>query len=94
MGDLAIAVDSECRLVFADADVAQAEVPAGEDLVTTHSGRISLAELVEEELLLAMPLVALHGEGTGCAAQAAADSPAAGEPKQRPFAGLRDLMKD
>ena len=57
MGDLAIAVDSECRLVFADTDAASAEAPAEEEWVTTHGGRISLAELIEEELLLAMPLV-------------------------------------
>ncbi|HJS22424.1 MAG TPA: YceD family protein [Steroidobacteraceae bacterium] len=94
MGDLAIAVDTECRLVFADADAANAEASIEEELVTTHGGRISLAELVEEELLLAMPLVAVHGEGSGCSTQAAAGVQAAGEPKQRPFAGLRDLLKD
>ena len=94
MGDLAIAVDAECRLVFADTDSADAQVPAEEELVTTHGGRISPAELIEEELLLALPLVAMHAEGTECSMQAAAPAPAAGEPKQRPFAGLRDLMKD
>ena len=94
MGDLAIAVDSACRLVFSEVDAADAEVPADEELVTTKAGRISLAGLIEEELLLAMPLVAMHGEGTGCAAQAAPEAEAADEPKQRPFAGLRDLMKD
>jgi uncharacterized protein len=94
MGDLGIDVDSECRLVFADTEAADAAAPADEELVGTHGGRISLAELVEEELLLAMPLVALHGEGTGCSRQAAAGAQAAGEPTQRPFAALRDLMKD
>jgi uncharacterized protein len=94
MGDLAIAVDSECRLVFADTEAADAEVPSDEDWVTTHGGRVSLAELIEEELLLAMPLVAMHGEGTGCAIQAGPQPQTRGEPKQRPFAGLRDLMKD
>ena len=94
MGDLAIAVDSECRLVFADTDATSAEAPAEEEWVTTHGGRISLAELIEEELLLAMPLVAMHGEGTACARQAEPQAQTTGEPKQRPFAGLRDLMKD
>jgi uncharacterized protein len=94
MGDLAIAVDAECRLVFADRDTADAQVPAEEELVATHGGRISLAELIEEELLLAMPLVAMHGEGTGCATRAGPEPQTTGEPKQRPFAGLRELMKD
>jgi hypothetical protein len=36
----------------------------------------------------------MHGEGTDCSMQAAAEASAASEPKQRPFAGLRELMKD
>src|SRR5262245_13966453 len=94
MSDMVLDVDSQCRLLFADTEAADAAVPPDEELVSTHAGRISLAELIEEELLLAMPLVALHGEGTGCSAQAAAGAQSAGEPTQRPFAGLRDLMKD
>ena len=94
MGDLAIAVDAECRLVFADSEIADAELPAAGELVTTHGGRISLAELIEEELLLAMPLVAMHGEGTGCATPAGPADKMTGERTQRPFAGLRELMKD
>ena len=37
-------------------------------------GRISVGELVEEELLLALPIVPLHGEASECAVQA--DAPA------------------
>ena len=92
MGELALAVDAPCRLVFAEEDAADA-VPADEELMTTRGGRISLAELVEEELLLALPLVPRHGEGTECSMRAAGQAPAADERKQRPFAGLRDLMK-
>jgi uncharacterized protein len=94
MDELAIDVDSACRLVFAETDESDTQVPAEGELVTTHGGRISLAELLEEELLLSMPLVAMHGEGTDCSMQAAAEASAASEPKQRPFAGLRELMKD
>ena len=64
------------------------------ELVVTRGGRISLAELVEEELLLALPLAPMHGEGQGCSVKPAAESGPASEPKQRPFAGLRELMKD
>ncbi len=94
MGELAVPVDSTCRLVFADADEAGTQVPGEEELVVTHDGRISLAELVEEELLLALPLVATHGEGAGCSLQPAPGMGNAGEPRQRPFASLRELMKN
>ena len=94
MGELALPIDAACRLVFADQDTADAPVPADEELMTTHGGRISLTELIEEELLLALPLVPMHGEGTECSMRATAPAPAADERKQRPFAGLRDLMKD
>jgi uncharacterized protein len=94
MGELAIRIDVPCRLVFVAEDAADAAVPADEELMTTHGGRISLAELVEEELLLALPLVPMHGEGTECSRRAVPQTPVADERKQRPFAGLRDLMKD
>lgn len=92
MNELAVAVDSACRLVFADTDDVQ--VPGDDELVVTRGGRISLAELVEEELLLALPLAPMHSEGQGCSIKPAAEAKAAREPKQRPFAGLRELMKD
>lgn len=94
MGEVAIAVDAECRLVFADSESAVMQVAADRELVTTQGGRISLAELVEDELLLALPLVAVHSEGTGCASQSSTDAKTDSESKQRPFAGLRELMKD
>lgn len=94
MDELAVAVDSACRLVFADTDADEVQVPEEDELVVTRGGRISLAELVEEELLLALPLVPMHGEGQACSMKPAAGAQPASEPKQRPFAGLRELMKD
>lgn len=94
MDEVAIPVDAECRLVFADTEALNMQVAAGHELVTTRDGRISLAELVEDELLLALPLVAVHGTGTGCASQSSADVGTDGDSRQRPFARLRELMKD
>jgi len=91
---VAVPVDTECRLIFAEQEPVDLQLPADYELVTTHGGRISLAELVEDELLLALPLVAMHGEGSGCRPQPSGESKAAGEPTQRPFAGLRGLMRD
>ena len=79
-------------LVASEADVAR--VPAELEPVLAPGGRISIGELVTEELLLTLPIVALHGEGEPCAASPT--ETAAGEQAQdmhKPFARLADLLK-
>jgi uncharacterized metal-binding protein YceD (DUF177 family) len=68
--------------------------------VTAPGGRLALEEFVEDELLLALPLVPMHATPAECALQlaaaaadSAADAPPAARPTQRPFAELRDLLK-
>ena len=58
--------------------------------VLAAGGRTSIAQLLTEELLLALPIVPLHEESAQCAA--AEDAPPSGE-THRPFAGLADLLK-
>jgi uncharacterized protein len=94
LGEVSLPVEAECRLVFAEGEQATVEAPMGYDMAMTHGGRITFAELAEDELLLALPLVALHGEGSACAPQPAAKATPEKAPTQRPFAGLRELMKD
>lgn len=94
LGEVPIAVDTACRLVFVEGDTAKVQDTPGYDVVMMQGGRASLAELVEDELLLALPLVAMHGEGTSCLSRSGADSRTEDESRQRPFAGLRELMKD
>ena len=89
-------VESESRLAF----VAQedAPLPADHEPVVGDPRRVDLAALVEEELLLAVPLIARHAPGEQCGLPAQAGSresepaPVAQE-MRRPFAGLKDLMK-
>lgn len=89
-------VESESQLAF----VAQedATLPADHEPVVGDPRRVDLAALVEEELLLAVPLIARHAPGEECGLPAQAGSreseptPAAQE-MRRPFAGLKDLMK-
>ena len=86
-----VAVDAHGRLVFVESEEAAAGLPASHDPVTMSNGRVSLPDLVEEELLLALPLIPAHPD-EGCRQEPQAeDSQAA--PTQRPFAGLRELMK-
>ena len=59
-------------------------------------GRISIGELVEEELLLTLPIVPLHEEATLVTSlhRCAARGDAAREPEtQKPFAQLAELLK-
>jgi len=68
-------------------------VPAELETILAPDHRISLRDLVEEELLLALPLVALHPQPACGAATAAAGPSAPAEDRQRPFAGLSELLK-
>lgn len=87
-------LESASRLAFVASD--QVPVPAEYEAVTCDPHRLDLAALVEDELLLALPLIARHAPGEACAlpdaaaAQAVEDGPAA---TRRPFAGLKDLLK-
>jgi uncharacterized protein len=90
-------LESTARLAFVGDDVAEATVPEGYEAVAVLRGRVDLAALVEDELLLSLPVVALHGEGTRCAG---AGRPAENREREqpaaethRPFAQLQELMK-
>ena len=90
---LNLEIDARVALVASEADVAR--VPAELEPVLAPGGRISIGELITEELLLTLPIVALHGEGAACAAvppDTAADAGRA-EDTHKPFARLAELMK-
>jgi len=63
-------------------------VPAETETVLAPEGRIRLIDLIEEELLLALPLVPMHEGEAG--EDATVD---AAQPVQRPFAQLGELLK-
>ncbi len=92
--ELAIDCTSHVALITAEADAA--EVPEQLEPVLAREGRISAAELVEEELLLALPIVPLHEQLRDCAVPASAPLVADEAPEhvsQRPFEGLAELLK-
>ena len=85
---------TQVALILAEADAAQ--VPEELEPVLAREGRISAGELVEEELLLALPIVPLHEELSECAVPASAPLVAGEAPEhvtQRPFEGLGDLLR-
>lgn len=92
--ELALESTTEVALILAEADAA--EVPDELEPVLARSGSISAGELVEEELLLALPIVPLHDERGECAVPPAAPLLAEEAPEhvtQRPFEGLGDLLR-
>ena len=71
-----------------------ARVPLEREPVLAPGGRISIGELLTEELLLLLPIVPLHEDRERCASESAAAGPAAAAGEiHRPFANLADLFK-
>src|SRR5262249_18497786 len=91
---LDVVVDSTTRLglVADEADVGT--IPEDLEPVLAPEGRISIGELVEEELLLALPIVPLHEEECAVAPSVplARDEPEE-QTTQRPFEQLGELLK-
>jgi uncharacterized protein len=80
-------LEGSSEIEFAGSEDVEATDPQREVYVM-KDGLVSLRELAEEELLLALPIVAAHDAANECggATVAAAD-------RTRPFAGLKDLLK-
>jgi uncharacterized protein len=94
MQPMSVPVDTVVRVALMASEDDVARVPADLEPVQAPGGRISIGELVTEELLLALPIVALHDAGESCAAApAAAGTVAAGPETHKPFARLADLLK-
>ncbi len=77
------------------------EEPGGYEPVVADPGRLDLGWLVEEQVLLALPLVPMHEPGS-CGETAPIPAPLeAGEPgesaqrdsRQKPFQNLRDMLR-
>jgi uncharacterized protein len=92
LGPLRRTLESASRLAFADEGAP--ELPSNYEAIGSDPRKLDLAALVEDELLLALPLIPLHDAGERCVGPGAKDEseePAAG--MRRPFAGLKDLLK-
>jgi len=72
-------------------------VPGGYEPLLGDAEQLSVAEVIEEQVLLGLPLVPLHETAAECGAVAAAPDVAEDEPAvdetQRPFANLRELLE-
>ena len=96
MQTMELSIDSTSHVALIAAEADAAEVPEELEPVLARDGRISAGELVEEELLLALPIVPLHEELRDCAVSPSAPLVSGEAPEhvsQRPFEGLGDLLK-
>jgi uncharacterized protein len=91
LGPLRRKLESASRLAFAEEGAP--ELPSDYEAIGSDPRKLDLAALVEDELLLALPLIPQHGAGERCAMPDAKDE---GEGRaaemRRPFAGLKDQM--
>jgi uncharacterized protein len=88
-----VAISSSVVLVEA---VSQADDTAAEqETVLAADGRLSIAALVGEELLLCLPIVPLHADENACAQHVEQndEAPTVTEEVARPFADLRALLR-
>ena len=82
------------RIALIGSEMQAARVPLEREPVLAPGGRISIGELLTEELLLLLPIVPLHEDRERCASESAAAGPAAAAGEiHRPFANLADLFK-
>lgn len=91
-------IDSRYELIFVDSEAAAADLPDNLDpVITDDNGQIHVVDLLEDEIILQVPLVTRHPEGQCVAARRSYGdiSPQAEEPaesnRQRPFDALKDL---
>jgi len=85
---------AESRIALIASESQTARVPLEREPVLAPGGRISVGDLLTEELLLVLPIVPLHEDRERCASGSttAEPGPSVGE-THRPFANLGDLLK-
>ncbi len=84
--------ESPIALIASEEEAARAS-PEREPVLAA-GGRISVGELLTEELLLLLPIVPLHEDGERCAGESAAAERARPDGEtHRPFASLAELLK-
>lgn len=90
-----IAVQASPRLAWVKSDADLEALPPEYDPLVSSDGRVTVVELVEDELLLALPLVPKHPDGACRETRKAAAQRAAPveESRKTPFAELAKLKR-
>jgi uncharacterized protein len=92
MQSLPVAIAGESEIEFVEAGAADSEdatpLESQREIYVMDRGRVSLRELAEEELLLAIPAIASCASPETCG-----NAPSLDGERSRPLAALRDLLK-
>jgi uncharacterized protein len=86
-------VEADSRIALIASEAEAGRVPPEREPVLAPGGRISLGELLTEELLLVLPIVPLHEDLERCTGETASSEDAPQGETHRPFANLGDLLK-
>ena len=93
LGPMECTLRSHARVALLPTEDASA-VPEDLEPMWAPDGRIGIVDLVEEELMLALPIVPLHAPPCTAERPSGADEPdMPAQTSQRPFAQLKELMK-
>jgi uncharacterized protein len=93
MGALVQPLNVATRVALVGSEAAGTSVPADLEPVLASDGRITIEQLLTEELLLTLPIVALHAPGEPTCTAAAPEVQEAPTETHRPFAHLGELVK-
>jgi len=92
MGTVEIEIDERFGVLIVGAD--RADEPGGYEPIVADTARLDLRWLVEDQALLALPLVARHAdERCGELNEEPVEREASARNVQRPFQNLRDMMR-
>ena len=92
LGPMELALEEELKLLLvAPGESVGAEGAGDFEIWELDEATIRPLDILEEALIMAMPLSALHDPGPGCDAAADAPPPAV-EETNRPFSGLRSRI--
>ncbi len=92
---MTVPVETGARVALLLTETDMSRVPEDLEPMLAPGGRISVAELVEEELMLSLPIVPLHETEAECAVRPAGPPQADDErmTTQKPFERLAELLK-
>jgi uncharacterized protein len=95
MGSVAKRLDEAFQVLVVDQE--RADEPGGFEPVVANPSRLDVRWLVEDQALLALPLVAMHApedcEKQSASPEVRSERPEAIEAGQKPFQNLRDMMR-
>ena len=96
MKPMTFSARARLHLAWVKSEDEAVELPEQYEPLLAPEGRVELAELVTDELLLALPLVPRHEGGAGCGKTAKAAKPKRATPtedRKKPFAALASLKR-